>query len=332
MDRKDVVRDFGQLFILAFDGPVLSRELIEFFRTFRIGGLIFFSDNFRDPRQFAALVADIQKYCSADGTPLFITIDHEGGKRQEFQTGLTRIPPMASFGQKSVEETLAVHRLIARELHDIGINLDFAPVADINENDSQGSIGDRSFGSDPQLVSAHVAAAIEGLQGEGVLACAKHFPGHGATRKNSHVELPVVSLTRDELELSHMIPFKKAIAAGVSCIMTAHIVYPNAGDAELPVSLSPYWTTDVLRHQLGFEGLIITDALEMKALTNHWSHFDCGMKALHAGADQLIYYREKNQFQTFYELRLALERGELDHTLLAQSIRRVKTFKGRLQP
>jgi len=326
MSRSDVVRDFGQLFILAFDGPVLSQELIEFFRTFRIGGLILFADNFEDPQQFARLVKDIQKNCSADGTPLFITTDHEGGKRQEFQRGLTRIPPMQTFGSGPASETLAVHRLIANELSTMGINLNFAPVADLSGSEHSGSIGDRSFGSDALVVAEHVAAAIRGLQEGGLLACAKHFPGHGATQRNSHVELPVIDKSLEELERAHLLPFRRAIDSGVDCIMTAHILYPQL-DAALPASLSPYWTRAVLRKALGFEGLIVTDALEMKALTNHWSSFDCGMKALQAGADLLIYYREKGQFQTFYELRCAVERGELDHAALAASIGRVRVRK-----
>ncbi len=325
-----MVRDFGQLFILAFDGPVLSRELVEFFSTFRIGGLILFSDNFQNPGQFAALIKDIQRSCSIDDLPLFITTDHEGGKRQEFRTGLTRIPPMLFLGREKIEKTFSIHQLIARELSGIGINLNFAPVADIFEDNSSGSIGNRSFGSDPLLVGDHVAAAVHALQQGGVLACVKHFPGHGATRQNSHVELPVVNLQRHELENTHLHPFKKAIEANVSCVMTAHILYPHSADEMLPASLSVYWTTKVLREELGFNGLIITDALEMKALTDHWSHYDCGMKALQAGADVLIYYREKNQFQTFYELRMAVERGELDHTKLAASIERVRSYKKKI--
>lgn len=325
MDKQRLVRDFGQLFILAFDGPLLSAEVEEFINTFNIGGLIFFNDNFESPEQFTALVKNIQDRCS-NGTPLFISTDHEGGKRQEFTKGFSRIPSMAEAGTKDPSATLELYRQMGRELRAVGVNLNFAPVADLCAGNTPGSIGDRSFGSDVTQVTQHVLAAVEGLQREGVLACVKHFPGHGATAQNSHHELPVIELTVDQLLNHDLIPFEAAINAGVTSVMTAHIVYPR-GDAQWPASLSRFWITDILRNKLAFNGPIISDALEMKALTNHWDTVTCGIKAFEAGTDILLYYREKNQFQTFYELRMALERGELDWSRVAESLQRVREMK-----
>lgn len=328
MDKQRLVNQFGQLFILAFDGPVLSAEVEEFINTFNIGGLIFFSDNFESPEQFTALVKDIQDRC-ANGTPLFISTDHEGGKRQEFTKGFSRIPPMGVAGTKEPADTLQLYRQMGRELHAVGINLNFAPVADLCAGNTPGSIGDRSFGTDVVKVTQHVLAAVQGLQAEGVLACVKHFPGHGATAQNSHHELPVIKLTPEELFQHDLIPFEEAIKAGVASVMTAHIAYP-AGDAQWPASLSHFWITDVLRNKLSFNGAIISDALEMKALTNYWDTVTCGIKAFEAGTDILLYYREKNQFQTFYELRMALEKGELDWKRVEESLERVRVMKGTL--
>jgi beta-N-acetylhexosaminidase len=328
MNKQALAREFGQLFILAFDGPSLSAELEEFINTFNIGGLIFFSDNFESPQQFTALVKDIQDRCSS-GTPLFISTDHEGGKRQEFTKGFTRIPSMGVAGTKNPADTLQLYRQMGRELRNVGVNLNFAPVADLCAGNTPGSIGDRSFGTDTASVTQHVLAAIEGLQAEGVLACVKHFPGHGATAQNSHQELPTIHLTVDELLRQDLVPFGQAIKAGVASVMTAHIVYP-AGDAQWPASLSHFWITEILRKQLAFNGAIISDALEMKALTNHWDTVTCGVKAFEAGTDILLYYREKNQFQTFYELRMAFERGELDAKRVEESLERVRVMKRKL--
>src|SRR5205085_12138465 len=175
-----------------------------------------------------------------------------------------------------------------------------------------GTIGDRSFGDDPEVVAAHVRAAIRGLQDEGMLACAKHFPGHGASDQDSHRELPVVSLSRDELDQRDLLPFKAAIEQRVAAIMTAHVVYPIASQDQWPATLSPFWLKQVLRDELAFDGLIITDAIEMKGLIGQWTPEECGFQALRAGADILLYYKEAYQFLAFYELRLALERGHID--------------------
>lgn len=328
--KQNLLRDFGQLFILAFDGLHFTDELVDFFKTFRIGGLILFADNFENPEQLRALTDEIQDRCKTDAGPLLITTDHEGGKTQQFRTGFTAIPPLAILGKEDPQSTQAMHRKVARELRAAGINLNFAPVADLCAADASGSIGDRSFGEDTSRVTAHVLAAIAGLQEEGVQACAKHFPGHGATLKSSHQELPVITLSFEQLLQRDLVPFREAIAAGVSTVMTAHIVYPNAGDAKWPASLSAYWLTKILREEMGFEGVIITDSLEMKAMTNHWKPLESGKLALDAGADILLYYREKTQYQTFYELRLAFERGELDATKISNSLERIRVLKEKI--
>src|SRR6185369_272737 len=170
-------RDFGQLFVLAFDGARLPGEVEEFFRTFRIGGVILFADNYRDPKQLRALTDELQQRCASPEAPLFVSTDHEGGRVQRFREGFTRLEPMAAYGVREPAATEAAHRLAGRELAAAGINLDFAPVADLCPPDRPGAIGDRSFGSDPTTVARHVEAAVRGLQAEGLLACVKHFPG-----------------------------------------------------------------------------------------------------------------------------------------------------------
>src|SRR5579872_513814 len=328
MTKSECVRDFGQLFMMALDGPRIPADLAEFFRTFRIGGIILFSDNYENPQQLRELTSDLQRLCSSPELPLFIATDHEGGSVQRFTKGFTIIPPMANYGSGPPGETERVHRLISAELLAAGVNFNLSPVADLSSRDAVGAIGDRSFGSDPTIVSRHVVAAMRGLLAGGVLGCVKHFPGHGSTPVDSRKDLPSVPLTRDEIEPG-LEPFRAVIAAGVPAIMTAHILYPNAGDPDWPVSLSSYWLSDTLRRDLGFSGLIITDAIEMKSLSTRWTPEFCGDRALRAGADILLYYKEAHQFQAFDKLLRALEKGELEIDRVAESLGRVFEAKRR---
>jgi beta-N-acetylhexosaminidase len=325
----DLVRNFGQLFIMAFDGLQPQPEVLEFFFAFNIGGVILFADNYSDPAQLRNLTAMLQKRAATPEMPMFIATDHEGGRVQRFRNGFTRVPAMAKCGSGSADQTEALHRKMARELLWAGINLNFAPVADLCDAEQPGAIGDRSFGTDARVVSLHVRAAVQGLQEEGVAACAKHFPGHGFTTEDSHRELPRIQRTRGELSSADLEPFRSAIAAGVEGVMTAHAVYPLAGDREWPASLSSFWITDVLRRNLGFQRLVITDAIEMKGLMQQWSPERCGFQALLAGSDVLLYYREAHQFSAFDELRRGLEAGEIPPGVVRASLARVKKAKAR---
>jgi beta-N-acetylhexosaminidase len=327
MLTQNLLRDFGQLFIMAFDGPTLHAEVLEFLQTFRIGGVILFRDNFRSVEQLRRLTAQVRDALTFDGLPPWIATDHEGGRVQRFHTGFTRIPPMAEVGAGEATQTYMLHRQIGEELKSVGINLDFTPVADLCAADSPGAIGDRSFGTDPALVAEHVSAAVRGLQDVGILACVKHFPGHGATVVDSHDSLPTITLTRTELDRRDLIPFQAALQAGVGSVMAAHVLYPAAGDAERPASLSRYWLHTVLREQLHFDGLVVTDAIEMRALLEHWTPEECGAMALQADVDILLYYKEAHQFRVFDALRTALACGELDPAPIARSLERMRRAK-----
>ena len=327
--QASLVADFGQLFMMAFDGPELRDDVAEFFRTFRIGGVILFADNYRDPAQLRALTEQLQERAATPDHPLFIATDHEGGRVQRFRDGFTPLPPLAVLGRGEASETERVHAAAARELASCGINVNFAPVADLCASDAPGAIGDRSFGDDPQRTAMHVAAAIRGIAREGLITCAKHFPGHGPTTEDSHRVLPSVGLGVAELSPRDFVPFCAAIEAGVDAIMTAHVVY--AGDP-LPASLSRYWLHDVLRRDLGFEGVVFTDAIEMKALRGRFQYAEAGALALAAGSDVLLYYKEAHQYEAFWQLRSKLERGELDAKRVTESLERVEAVKARPRP
>jgi beta-N-acetylhexosaminidase len=326
--QSDLASSFGQLFIMAFDGLQPQPEVLEFLIAFNIGGVILFADNYSDPEQLRSLTSLLQQRCGTRW-PLFITTDHEGGRVQRFRRGFTAVPPMAKCGTGPTSKTEALHREVARELRAVGINLNFAPVADLCSAEQAGAIGDRSFGTEPVIVAEHVRAAIAGLQGEGVVACAKHFPGHGFTVQDSHHELPYISRSQEDLWNVDLVPFRAAIDAGVEAIMTAHAVYPHSADPDGPASLSSVWIRNILREQMGFGGIVVTDAIEMKGLMTRWSPETCGYRALLAGSDVLLYYREAHQFRAFDELRRALMSGEIPPSMVEQSLARIRKVKAR---
>jgi beta-N-acetylhexosaminidase len=244
-----------------------------------LGGVVLFARNIRDREQLAALTAELR----AEQPDALIAVDEEGGDvtRLEADRGSSYPGNRALGVVDDVALTARVAAAIGADLRAVGINLDFAPVADIASNPDNPVIGVRSFGGDPELVSRHVAAFVTGLQAAGVAACAKHFPGHGATSEDSHVGLP----TLDRDLSGEIAPFRAALDAGVRAIMSAHIRVPAVGDE--PATVSRELLTGLLRDELGFEGLIVTDALEMRAISGTIGVEEGAIRALSAGADAL---------------------------------------------
>ena len=247
----------------------------------RVAAVCLFGRNVVDRYQVAEYVADLR---SLAGEDLIVAIDQEGG-------GVLRLrdvpyPPaaMALGAADDVELTKRVAAAAGRGLRSVGVNLDFAPVADVNSNAENPVIADRSFGSDPALVSRHVAAFVRGLQGEGVAATLKHFPGHGDTAVDSHLALPVLRHTADHLDSVDLPPFRAGIAAGVAAVMSAHILMPEL-DATMPATLSRAAMHGLLRTELGFDGVIVTDALDMRAISDTWPAPEAAVMSLVAGAD-----------------------------------------------
>jgi beta-N-acetylhexosaminidase len=261
----------------GFDGLEASDQLLRRVES-GLGGVVLFGKNIRDPEQLGRLTARLR-----DARPgVLIATDEEGGDvtRLEAVTGSSYPSHLALGVVDDVELTRAVATTIGAELAAVGVNLDFAPVADVNTNPDNPVIGVRSFGSEPRLVARHVAAFVDGLQGAGVAACAKHFPGHGDTSADSHLELPVAGGVLED----HLAPFRAAVGAGVAAIMTAHIVVSELG-AE-PATVNPA-AVRLLREELGFEGAIVTDALEMRAVAALLGPEEAAVRALEAGVDAL---------------------------------------------
>jgi len=286
-----------------------------------LGGVALFAGNIAGPDELAALVAELRSHNPA----VLIAADEEGGivTRLEARTG-SSYPGNAALGAVGDGHlTREVAASMAVMLAASGVNLNLAPVADVNSNRANPVIGVRSFGSDPDVVAEQTSAFVTGLQSRRVAACAKHFPGHGRTGTDSHLELPVVGATLDELRAADLMPFAAAIAAGVRSVMTAHVLFPAVD--EVPATLSRRLLRDVLRDELGFTGVIITDALEMAAIGDSAGRADGAVRALAAGADLLCLPADPAaQALARQTLLAAVNDGEVPGSRVEESAARVR--------
>lgn len=316
--------ELGQLFITGISGLTLTNDEKSFIEDNNIGGVILFKHNYKDPAQLAELVNEIQKL--RDEYPLFISLDQEGGRVKRFQTHFTQFPSMYEIGNiDSPKLTFEVHKVMAGELKLCGVNLNFSPVCDVWTNPNNKVIGDRSFGKDPETVEKHVSAAIRGLHTGNVLACAKHFPGHGNTTKDSHYDLPYVTKSMEELKELELAPFVKASKSRVEFIMMAHLIV-DAIDKELPCTVSEK-AYDFLRDYLKYKKLIITDDMEMQAITDHFSAEKAPIMALNAGAD-ILCYRSLEATRIAYEsVKEAVRTQEIKKDKLEDKLKRVEKCK-----
>jgi beta-N-acetylhexosaminidase len=276
----------GQLLFAGFAGTALPEDLAALIGSGRVGGVVLFARNIGSPEQTRALVAELHERAPA-GAPLTVAIDQEGGRVQRLRAPWTEWPPMRRLGERgSPADTEALARALGRELADLRVDLDFAPVADVDTNPANPVIGDRSFSSDPEEVARHAVAFALGLQREGVAACAKHFPGHGDTHVDSHLDLPRIEHDRERLTRVELVPFRALAAAGVASMMTAHVLLPRL-DPALPATLSAP-VLALLREEIGYRGLVFSDDLEMRAIADRFTPGEVTRSALAAGVDALL--------------------------------------------
>jgi beta-N-acetylhexosaminidase len=322
-------REIGQLFIGSFAGPTLPVEFRSLAREFGLGGAILFSRNVEAPMQVAELAGEIEALGRA--APAWVSVDQEGGRVARLKEPFTRWPPMAVLGRAG-SEALAERfgRALARELAAVGITLDYAPVLDIHTNPQNAVIGDRALAEQAGDVARLGRAIIRALQGEGVAACGKHFPGHGDTTADSHYDLPLVEHPPDRLAAVEFEPFRAAIQEGVAFIMTAHVFVP-ALDRERPATLSSRVVQNVLRESLGFPGVILSDDLEMKAICASTPVPDAAVQAIKAGCDGLLICsgNVELQVETLEALIRAAESGEIGATRLDDAFTRLRRAKER---
>jgi beta-N-acetylhexosaminidase len=279
-------KQVGELFILGYQGLEPSDKFLRFVEKWGIGGIIIFSRNIDKPENLLPVIKRIEQ---AAGKKIFAAIDQEGGLVMRILSGGSLFP--SAMGLAAIDDenlTESVYKAIGLEMKSLGLNWNLAPVLDINHPDNPG-IGARAFGDNPHLVARHGCAAIRGLQNAGVLACAKHFPGKGAAKVDSHLTLPVIPSSKEELEQTGLLPFKEAILQNVAAIMTAHVFFPAFESSKnLPATLSKSVLTDLLRKKMQFEGILITDDLEMGAITEKYGIARAALRSFLAGADQLL--------------------------------------------
>lgn len=290
LDAMTLDEKIAQMLIVDRSAPVYSADETDLLKTTPYGGYILMGEAYSTLAGTREMVASLQ---SAAKTPLIITTDQEGGLVQRINNitdkKATNIPDMYSVGETGdTKYAKTIGRVLAEELRTIGVNVDMAPDADVFSNPNNTVIGRRSFSENPETVARMSQAVAEGLEQHGVIATFKHFPGHGDTAVDSHQNLPIINRTRAELDASDLVPFKNAIKNNAELIMVGHIAMPAITGDNTPATLSYKITTELLRNELGYENLIITDGLNMGALMNNYSEPDIYVKSVQAGADLLL--------------------------------------------
>ncbi|WP_235957139.1 beta-N-acetylhexosaminidase [Paenibacillus apii] len=320
----------GQMVICGFHGTSMDGDLRRLIADYKIGGVIYFARNVESPAQVARLTAELQDTAAKSGTPpLWISIDQEGGMVARITEGVALMPGgMAIAAAGSEEDAYLAAFASGRELAAMGINLNYAPVLDVNNNPDNPVIGVRSFGESPEKVARFGERTLRGFQDAGVAATAKHFPGHGDTDVDSHLDLPTVPHDRKRMEEVELKPFREAVRAGVDAIMSAHIYFPALESGKLPVTLSKAALTGLLREELGFEGIITTDCMEMNAIAEHFGTVEASVMAVEAGADLvLVSHRLDRQLGAIGAIEHAVVDGRLSEERIDQSVRRLLAMK-----
>ncbi len=319
----------SQLLVGGFDGPTPPKDLSKLIKSHGMGGVILFRTNLEEPVQIARLNNRLQRLSSL--APLFIMVDQEGGRVCRLPLPFTRFPPGAMLGVcNSYRLAYRVGQATARELKAVGINMNLAPVLDVNTNPANSVIGDRAFGSDPMLVSKLGLAQMVGLEDQKVLACGKHFPGHGNTLEDSHFALPSVGESLDRMIQVELKPFQHAIENRIQAIMTAHVIYKSL-DPRHPATLSKKIITKLLREAMRFRGLVLTDDLYMKAVADHYELTQASIQSIQAGADLLLICREPEaQIRVIDALYQAVKKGALSEQRIDQSLSRILAVKEKM--
>lgn len=335
LNEMTLEEKIGQLFFItpekltgigvAIQAGDTTKQMLE---QYPVGGLIYFSQNIETPDQITSMIENSQSYSRI---PLFIGIDEEGGTlvariANNPNFNVEKFPNMKEIGATGdPNQAFYVGSTIGSYLHSYGFNMDFAPDADLLTNPNNSVIGERSFGSDPTLVGTMTAQAVKGFQQENVSAVIKHFPGHGDTKEDSHTEAAIVTKTLDELRMAEFIPFQSGIEAGVDGVMVGHLQVPQVTGTDTPATLSPIIITDILRNELGFQGLVITDSLSMGAITQYYSSDEAAVLALQAGTDILLMPED---FPLAYQGVLnAVSSGTLSEERIDESVKRILTVK-----
>ncbi|CAH1191390.1 Beta-hexosaminidase [Paenibacillus auburnensis] len=318
----------GQMLLVGIDGTKLEESAKRMISEDEVGGIILYKDNIQNLKSMLTLINDLKKSNSGNTFPLFMSVDQEGGKVSRMPADYTAIPSNAKVGITGNDDAAGtMGRLLAREVLSAGFNMDFAPVLDINSNPANPVIGERSFGSNADIVTRLGIAEMKGLSEEGAIPVIKHFPGHGDTSVDSHLELPVVNKTAAQLAKLEWLPFQAAIQENADAVMVAHILYPKL-DPKKPASLSKTIIGGLLRGQMGFDGVVITDDLTMGAITEHYTLPAAAVDTVLAGSDILLIAHEyANEQMVRKALLEAVKKGTISESRINDSVYRILALK-----
>lgn len=321
----------GQCLMVGFPGPEPPEDLLGWTSAGLVGGVILFKQNLLEPAQVRSLCRQLQEAAAQGpgGVPLWLSVDQEGGWVVRLEAPFTVPPPAGELAQGGEGAVSALARQVARELRCVGINMNLAPVLDVNTNPANPIIAERSFSSDPDLCARLGAAYVEALQAEGTAACGKHFPGHGDTSTDSHQVLPVLTHDRERLEAVELVPFRAAVRAGVAALMTAHVLFPLLDPEEVATFSRPI-IEGLLRGELGYEGCLITDDLDMRAVADEQSCEEAALKALRAGCDVALVCGTEDAAPRMHDaLMEAVKDGSLSEERVREACQRVLEAKRR---
>ena len=323
----------GQMLMSGFEGTTLNAETEDLIRNHHVGGLILFSRNYENPGQLHALVRDLQGVAASTSTglPLFISVDQEGGRVARLTKPFTKYPPLCCLGHAQ-SESLAYRfgQSLASELADVGINMDYAPVLDVHTNPDNPIIGDRAIATDPETVAKLANSFIKGFRDKGMIPVGKHFPGHGDTHVDSHLDLPTVKRDAATLESVELVPFRETIAQGLEVIMTAHVIY-TAWDAKNTATFSKTILQDILRQKLGFQGIIMSDDLEMKAVEKYFPLDAFPRMGVEAGVDIFLICNSVEKIKTLHDQLIQdVDNGTIPIAPIKQSVERILHLKKNL--
>lgn len=327
MKNMTLEEKIGQMLIVYYRTSEADSNLVNILNEVKPGGFILFGENFESYEQAKKMIDTIN---STSDIPMFMSVDQEGGRVQRIKNlsdvNVTIIPSMNRVGNMNDENlSYDVGRVVGEELRVFGINMDFAPVLDIYSNVDNTVIGNRSFGNTSEIVTKMGLSFAKGLQSTGVIPVYKHFPGHGDTSEDSHYTLPVITKTKEQLEELELIPFKEAIKNNTKVIMIGHLAVPNITGDNTPASLSKKVINDWLKEELGYKGLVITDALNMGALTNDYSKKEIYVNAINAGVDLLLMPSPSKEAVRI--IKEAVANGEISEKQIDESVLKILELK-----
>ncbi|MFE4712544.1 beta-N-acetylhexosaminidase [Paenibacillus sp. NPDC056722] len=318
----------GQMLLVGINGTTLDAGAKRMITEDKVGGIILYSNNIDNLQGMVTLVNSMKKSNAANPAPLFMSVDQEGGKVSRMPAEYATIPSNAKVGLRNdTNAARTMGTLLAREVRSAGFNMNFAPVLDINSNPKNPVIGDRSFGNSADTVVKLGIAEMKGIESESVVPVVKHFPGHGDTSVDSHLELPVVNKTRDQLAGLEWLPFQAAIKENADAVMVAHILFPKL-DPDRPASLSRMIIGDLLREEMGYKGVVITDDLTMGAIMKHFDLGQAALDSVNAGSDILLVAHEYNNEKRVREAILqSVKNGKLKESRIDESVYRILALK-----